>query len=193
MAKKDLLKKHKFAIECAVKYYVKNQPTGISDFEYDKLEKAAAMDGLNIRDIAISRIRGDRMRNQYVESVPKEYASESMYDSIVNLSKEYGEDNIYVEPKYDGSGIVAYYDNGFPTAVVTCGGSNKSSDEGGIDQTEKLQKYFPIMDEDIKAVQCEVLVPMDFCDRPRQLCNGILNSKNKYSEDRKSTRLNSSH
>lgn len=183
MAKKDLLKKHKFAIECAVKYYVKNQPTGISDFEYDKLEKAAAMDGLNIRDIAISRIRGDRMRNQYVESVPKEYASESMYDSIVNLSKEYGEDNIYVEPKYDGSGIVAYYDNGFPTAVVTCGGSNKSSDEGGIDQTEKLQKYFPIMDEDIKAVQCEVLVPMDFCDRPRQLCNGILNSKNKYSEE----------
>lgn len=183
MAKKDLLKKHKFAIECAIKYYVKNQPTGISDFEYDKLEAAALEDGLNIRDIALSRVRGDRMRNQYIESVPKQYAEDSMYDSIVELVNEYGEDNIYVEPKYDGSGIAVYYDEGIPTAVITCGGSNKSSDEGGINQTDKLQKYFPIMPEDIKAIQCEVLVPMDYCDRPRQLCNGILTSKNKYSEE----------
>lgn len=182
MAKKDLLKKHKFIISCAVKYYVKNEPTGISDEEYDRLEAEAAKDGLIVRDIALSRIRGDRMKNQYIESVPKEYCVDSMYEAILKLREEYGP-TVVAEPKYDGSGIACYYENGYPVAVVTCGGSNKSSDEGGIDQTDKLIKYFPMMDEDIKAIQCEALVLADSCDRPRQLCNGILNSKNKYSEE----------
>lgn len=182
MAKKDLLKKHKFAIDCAIKYYVKNEPTGISDEEYDRLEREAAEDGIMIRDIALSRIRGNRIKNQYIESFPKSYSEGSMYDSLMRAYNEYGPD-IYFEPKYDGSGIAAYYEDGIPVCIVTCGGSNKSSDEGGIDQTEKLQTYFPILDPGIKAVQCEVLVPMDFCERPRQLCNGILNSKDKYSKE----------
>jgi hypothetical protein len=183
MTRRDLLEKHRFAIECAIKYYVKNQPTGISDYEYDKLEAAALADGLSIRDIALSKIKGDRIRNQYIESVPKVYAGGSMYEAIKDLAEEYGIDNLYVEPKYDGSGVAAYYDEGTPVAVVTCGGSNKSSDEGGVDQTEKLLRYFPYLPKDILAVQCEVLVPRTICDRPRQLCNGIINSKNKYSTE----------
>lgn len=182
MASRDLLKKHQFAIECAIKYYVRNEPTGISDYEYDRLEKAALDDGISIRDIALSRVKGNRIRNQYIESFTKEYSEGSMYDSIIEFAREYGYNN-YVEPKYDGSGIAVYYDGGIPIAVVTCGGSNKSSDDGGVDQTEKLQRYFPIMDDDIKAVQCELLVPMNFSDRPRQLGNGIVNSKDKYSQE----------
>lgn len=184
MSTRDLLKKHEFAIQCAIKYYVKNEPTGISDSDYDKLEKAANEDGLDIRSIALSRIRGNRIRNRYIEPIPKVYAEESMYDAIYSLWIEYGKtDDIYAEPKYDGSSIAVYYEDGIPCQVVTCGGSNKSSDEGGIDQTEKLQRYFPPLSEEIKALQCEVLVDMNYCDKPRQLANGILNSKNKYSDD----------
>lgn len=185
MAKKELLKKHRFAIDCAVRYYVKNQPTGLSDEEYDRLEAEALADGISIRDIAISRIRGNRIKNQYIESVPKKYVENSMFDGLAQVADELDlpYQYIIVEPKYDGSGIACYYEDGMPVSVVTCGGSNKSSDEGGIDQTDKLLKYFPILDEDIKAIQCEVLVPADSCDRPRQICNGLLNSKNKYSEE----------
>lgn len=184
MNKKELLAKHKFAIECAINYYVKNQPTGISDSEYDKLEAEAAKDGLDIREIALSKIQGNRVRNQYIESVPKVYAEGSMFMSIDSMVRS-GQLRLddYVEPKYDGSGIACYYNNGMPVSVVTCGGSNKSSDEGGIDQTKKLIKYFPPMPKDILAIQCEVLVDMNSFERPRQIGNGIINSKNKYSEE----------
>ena len=38
MDKEQLLKKHAFGLECARKYWVLSQPTGISDVEFDRLE-----------------------------------------------------------------------------------------------------------------------------------------------------------
>lgn len=181
MVNSELIKKHQFAIDCAIKYYIKNEPTGVSDSEYDKLEKDALNDGLSIRDYVLSQVKGNRIKNKYVESIPKEYSENSMYDSISDLLSTHGD--IYVEPKYDGSGIVCYYEDGNPITVVTCGGSNKSSDEGGVDQTSKLLRYFPKVDPSIKAIQCELLVESNASDRPRQLGNGIVNSKDKYTAD----------
>ena len=44
----EILKKHEIALEAARKYWVLNQPTGMSDAYFNKLEAAAREDGLEL-------------------------------------------------------------------------------------------------------------------------------------------------
>lgn len=187
---RELLKKHEFVIKCAVDYYVKNVPTGISDEKYDELEKAALADGIDVRKIAMSKIRGNRVRNRYITGVPKTYTDGSMYQAIMEFynSDECPKD-AYIEPKYDGSSIAVYFNDGVPYQVVTCGGSNKTSDEGGVDRTAKFLRFIPPVPPYVKAIQCEVLTDARTNDRPRQYANGLVTSEGKYTEEEIAERL----
>ena len=185
MNKEQLLIKHAFGLECARKYYVLSEPTGISDAEYDKLEELARLDGIELRDEAFKELVGTRYPNaDYITSVNKIKAKGDLYDSISEFINKNSSLNIIWTPKYDGSSVVAYFnEKGECHRVVTAGGNNRTGE--GIDQTWKLRRYFPKLNPDlkIKAIQCECLVNLeDYIDRARQKANGLINSKDMDEE-----------
>lgn len=185
----NLFRKHERVLKAAVDYYINNVPTGLLDEEYNLLEKAALDDGINPRDEAYKLLRGSWVDNEdYITDVPKSQIAGSMYDAIKEFSSSYlnvnegmvwyNEDvcDIRWIPKYDGSSIICYYENGIPYKVVTAGGLNKNGQ--GVDQTWKLLKYFPEIDYRIKSLHCEVLVKLEhgFGEKSRQKANGLVNS-----------------
>lgn len=182
-------KKHSRVLKAAEDYYVNNIPTGLSDEEYNYLEKLAIDDGINPRDEAFKLLRGSWVDNaDYITDVPKVQVKGSMYDSLLGYlrsnsvidheSVSYGDDicDLRLIPKYDGSSIICYYENGIPYKVVTAGGMNKNGQ--GVDQTWKLLKYFPEIDPRIKSLHCEALVSLEhgFGEKSRQKANGLINS-----------------
>lgn len=185
MDKEQLLKKHAFGLECARKYWVLSQPTGISDVEFDKLELEARLDGLELRDEVFKELVGTRSPNaNYITPVGKIKAKGKLYDSLKEFINSWTGGKLLWSPKYDGSSIVAYFnEDGECNRVVTAGGTNRSGE--GIDQTWKLRKYFPKLNPDyrIMAIQCECLVDLnDYFDRARQKANGLVNSKDMEDE-----------
>lgn len=186
----NLFKKHSRVLKAAVDYYVNNVPTGLTDQEYNELERLALNDGIDPRYEAFKLLRGSWVDNEdYITDVPKTQIEGSMYDAIKEFSSTYISDqesgmvwydgdicDIRWIPKYDGSSVICYYENGIPYKVVTAGGMNKNGQ--GVDQTWKLLKYFPDIDSRIKSLHCEVLVKMEhgFGEKSRQKANGLVNS-----------------
>lgn len=186
----NLFKKHSRVLKAAEDYYVNNIPTGLSDEEYSYLEKLALDDGINPRNEAFKLLRGSWVDNaDYITDVPKTQIEGSMYDAIKKFSSNYISDqkhemvwydgdicDIRWIPKYDGSSVICYYENGIPYKVVTAGGMNKNGQ--GVDQTWKLLKYFPEIDTRIKSLHCELLVSLEhgFGEKSRQKANGLVNS-----------------
>lgn len=186
----NLFKKHSRVLKAAEDYYVNNIPTGLSDEEYNYLEKLALDDGINPRNEAFKLLRGSWVDNaDYITDVPKTQIERSMYDAIKEFSSNYISDqehgmvwydgdicDIRWIPKYDGSSVICYYENGIPYKVVTAGGMNKNGQ--GVDQTWKLLKYFPEVDPRIKSLHCELLVSLEhgFGEKSRQKANGLVNS-----------------
>lgn len=173
----NLLSKHSIGIQAALNYYVYNQPTGIDDSYYDKLEREARQDGIELRDYATQFIQGKRTMNaDYITKVEKSQVSGNMEEALKEYQKEHPEISYWI-PKYDGSSLAAYYDSrtGKCVRVVTIGGSNLGSE--GIDQTEKLGKYFPdLPGTGIIALQCECLVSLEhgLGEKSRQKANGLV-------------------
>ena len=178
-----LLEKWKKLVDAAKAYYIDSEPTGLSDAEYDELErKANEEDGFSVRDYIFDTYfpKGSRAKNQYIEKFKKEKVLGKMIDSM----KTFGPDYYYL-PKYDGTSLAIYIDpkTGKPKQVITCGNTSLGY---GIDQTWKilglgfLPKSFP---RGIVAVQCEALIdisrlPGDIDpDRARQKVNGLINGK----------------
>lgn len=184
----EILEKHKFAIEAARNYWVLCLPTGLSDQDFDKLEREARKDGLELRDYVYQEIQGTRYPNApYITKIEKIQVQGSMLEAVRNFTVQYrqtyGEDVFWI-PKYDGSSLAGYYDTvtGRCTRVITIGGSNLGSD--GIDQTKKFSRYFPdLPGTGICAIQAECLVALEhgFGESSRQKANGLVNSK--YLED----------
>lgn len=175
----DILEKHAVGIQAAMNYYVNNLPTGITDQEYDILERAAEKDGLSLRDYVSQFIQGKRSHNaDYIGKVEKLQVTGVMSEAL----REYQKSNPNIDhwlPKYDGSSLAVYYDpnSGRPIRVVTIGGSNLGGE--GIDQTEKFIKYFPnLPNTGIIGLQCECLVALHhgLGDKSRQKANGLVNS-----------------
>lgn len=175
----DLLKKHAIGIQAAMNYYVNSCPTGIDDSYYDQLERSARLDGIELRDYVTQFIQGKRSQNaDYITKVEKSQVSGNMLEAMKSFSSGHPEIEYWI-PKYDGSSLAAYYDprTGKCLRVITIGGSNLGSE--GIDQTEKLCKYFPdLPGTGIMALQCECLVSLEhgLGDKSRQKANGLINS-----------------
>lgn len=176
---KELLKKHGVVLDSARKYYVENQPTGMTDEEYNKLEEDARRDGIDPRTIVLSSIRGERAQNaDYLSQVPKEQVTGSMYEKLLEVFEE----GDVLLPKYDGSSLAVYFESGECTEIITAGGENRGG--LGVVQTEKFKKWIPKVDPRIKCIQCEFLVDLKhgFGDKSRMKANGLMNSKDMQDE-----------
>lgn len=173
----NLLTKHALGIQAAMNYYVYNLPTGMDDSYYDFLEREARKDGIELRDYATQFLQGQRSKNaDYITKVEKSQVTGNMGEAMKAYQKEHPEIKFWI-PKYDGSSLAAYYDSrtGKCLRVVTVGGSNLGSE--GIDQTEKLCKYFPdLPGTGIIALQCECLVSLEHGleEKSRQKANGLV-------------------
>ena len=175
----ELQRKHAVGIQAAMNYYVYSLPTGLDDEYYDYLEREARKDGIELRDYATQFIQGQRSMNaSYITKVEKSQVTGCMKEAMLSYQSEHPEISFWL-PKYDGSSLAAYYDpsTGKCIKVVTIGGSNLGSE--GIDQTEKLCKYFPkLPGTGIIALQCECLVSLEhgLGEKSRQKANGLINS-----------------
>lgn len=175
----NILEKHKLGIEAALNYYVHGLPTGLSDSDYDSLERAAMEDGLSLRDYACQFLQGQRAQNaDYIGKVEKSQVTGVMSEALKAYQGEHPEIHHWL-PKYDGSSLAVYYDpwSGRPIRVVTIGGSNLGGE--GINQTEKFLRYLPdLPGTGIISLQCECLVGLHhgLGEKSRQKANGLVNS-----------------
>jgi len=82
-----ILSKWKVLIDACKSYYIDSQPTGLSDMEYDELEKRALEeDNFSVRDyIFQTYLRGAKAKNSYIEKIKKEKVlGITMKDAIKN-------------------------------------------------------------------------------------------------------------
>lgn len=176
----ELLEKHRLGLKAAYDYYVLNQPTGMMDSEYDRLEADAMADGFSLRDYVLQEIQGTRTQNAgYITKVEKTQVQGDMFDALLQFIQEHPE-VAYVIPKYDGSSLAGYYDTntGKCMRVVTIGGSNLGGE--GIDQTYKFIHFFPDFSGTSfrpSALQAECLTGYNvFGESARQKANGLVTS-----------------
>lgn len=179
----EILEKWSVLIQAAKDYYIDSKPTGLSDSEYDDLEKRAFFeDGFEVRAWVFDTFlpKGSRAENKRIEKFKKRKIDGLMLDAIRGFGKDY-----YYDLKYDGCSLAIYLDEstGKPTQAVTCGNSSLG---WGIDQTWKilglgfLPQKFPV---GIEVIQCECLIDLDRLpsdldpERARQKVNGIINGK----------------
>lgn len=177
----NILEKWAVLIKAAKDYYVDSIPTGLSDSEYDELEKKAIEeDKFIVRDYIFETFfpKGERYKNEYITKFKKEKVVGSMLDAI----KSCGNDSYYLL-KYDGTSLAIYIDpaTGVPKQAVTCGNSSLGY---GINQSWKILGlgFAPKFPTGIVAVQCECLIDLDRIgnlnpERARQKVNGIINGK----------------
>jgi len=174
-------------IDCAKRYWIDSLPTGISDGDFDELERKAIIeDKFYVRDYVLETyLKGTRTQNKYIEKITKfKVVGKSMLQGMIDSAKELSipAEELYCDLKYDGSSIAIYLnpEKGTVERIVTVG--NLNLDGYGIDQTWKLinhvPKKFPL---GIAAIQCEALIDLTRysgdVERARQKANGLINSK----------------
>src|SRR5574344_1349759 len=183
MEEKDLIVKWELLITARKKYYTDSVPTGMTDTEFDELErKALREDGFSARDYVFKTYAiGKRTQNKYIEKINKtKVEGTTMLKAMESMEEKLGK-KLYWDLKYDGSSIACYFDpkNGKLKNAVTVG--NLNIDNFGIDQTWKLSKFLPILPAGIVAIQCEAVINVDKLsdspERARQKANGLINSK----------------
>ena len=177
-------------IEAAKRYWIDSVPTGLSDSEFDRLEKEALEDGFDVRQYVFDTyLTGVKTKNKWIEKI-KKYKVEpgKMLEAIKQSADELGipYDELWIDLKFDGSSIAVYIDplTGKPLRIVTVG--NINLDNYGVDQTAKLIHHIPsVFPKGIKAIQCEALIDIERYqgdpNSARQKANGLINSK--YCED----------
>ena len=180
--------KWKDLIQVAKAYWIDSEPTGISDNEYDRLEKLALQDGFSVRDYVINTyLKGTKTKNQFIEKISKyKVSGVTMLNAIMETEQRLGT-KLYCNLKYDGCSLAIYIDSltGIPKRIVTVGNLNLG--DYGVDQTWKLLSFLPRFPKGIVAVQAEAVIdlnrfPATDHDRARQKANGLINSKYKDGE-----------
>lgn len=182
-----LLKKWEVLINACKNYYIDCIPTGLTDFEFDELEKRAVVeDCFFARDYVFNKyLKGTKTKNQWIEKIKKTVVPSSirMLKALEDIEKGMGEP-LYYDLKYDGSSLAIYLDSktGRPVRVVTVG--NLNLDNFGVDQTWKLLKFLPNkFPKGIVAIQAEALIDLERLgpgidpETARQKANGLVNSK----------------
>jgi len=186
----NIINKWQILIKACKDYYVDDVPTGLSDEEFDRLEKEAwEQDNFNARLYVFENYtKGTKVQNNYIEKISKtKVTGTTMLDAIVEFQKRVGK-KVYADLKYDGSSIAIYVDpnNGKPLREVTVGNihtvdKNGGEAEPGVDQTWKLAGFLPAQfPKGIVAIQAEALIDYTKLDNPetaRQRANGLINSK----------------
>ena len=183
--KDQVLEKWQVLINACKSYYIDSVPTGLTDSEYDELERrAAAEDSFFVRDWVFDNfMKGVRAKNSYIEKIKKtKVLGMTMFEAIKEFQAKVGK-KVYCDLKYDGSSIAIYLDpkTGKPKRTLTTGGLNL--EDYGIDQTWKLFKFLPKQfPKGIVAIQCEALIDTNRLSdtdpqRARQRANGLINSK----------------
>lgn len=183
------LEKWKDLILACKNYYIDSVPTGMSDSDFDNLEKRAAQeDGFFVRDYVFQTyLKGAKTKNSFIEKIKKtKVEGVTMLQAISEFMKS--NSGVYCDLKYDGSSIAIYLDptTGIPKRIVTVG--NLNLDNYGVDQTWKLINFLPKrFPKGIVAIQAEALVDLNRLsdvdpDTARQKANGLINSKHCESE-----------
>lgn len=183
--------KWKVLISAAKNYWIDSIPTGMSDSEFDELERRAIQeDNFYARDYVLGKyLTGTRTENHDITKITKFKISpgKTMLQGMEESEKELGV-KLWYDLKYDGSSIAIYIDptTGIPKRCVTVGNINIGN--YGVDQTAKLicllPNRFPL---GIRTIQAEALLelgnlPPDISpEKARQKANGLINSK--YCED----------
>ena len=186
MSENVIIDKWQILIKACLDYYVNNVPTGLSDAEFDRLEKEAwEQDNFNARLYVFENYtKGTKVENNYIEKIKKtKVTGMTMLNAICEFQKQTGK-KIYVDLKYDGSSIAIYVDpcTGKPLRQVTVGNIHVGDEkEPGIDQTWKLNGFLPErFPKGIVAIQAEALIDytmIDDSEKARQRANGLINSK----------------
>lgn len=181
-----VLRKWRDLIALCKSYYVDSVPTGISDSEYDELERRAVVeDNFYVRDYVFCKyLKGAKTKNNYIERIKKEKVADdkTMLETLSELESATN-NSYYYTLKYDGSSLAIYLDpkTGQPRRVVTVG--NLNLENFGVDQTWKLLKFLPKrFPRGIVAIQAEALIDTSRLtesdpSRARQKANGLINSK----------------
>jgi hypothetical protein len=187
MKEKKLAEKWKTLVNACKSYYIDSTPTGMSDAEFDVLEKQALdEDGFSARDyVKLKYSVGKRVKNNYIERFKKKKVEGKMIDAMRDFEKHMGK-KCYWNLKYDGSSIACYLDpsTGKVSYIATVGNLNR--DNFGIDQTWKLGGFLPEnLPLGVVAIQCEAVIDVSLMggnpEKARQKANGLINSK--YCED----------
>lgn len=186
MSENVIIDKWQILIKACLDYYVNDVPTGLSDAEFDRLEKEALeQDNFNARLYVFENYtKGTKVENNYIEKIKKtKVTGMTMLNAIYEFQKQTGK-KIYVDLKYDGSSIAIYLDpcTGKPLRQVTVGNIHVGDEkEPGIDQTWKLSGFLPErFPKGIVAIQAEALIDytmIDDSEKARQRANGLINSK----------------
>lgn len=157
--------------------YYNGRETGITDKEYDELEAEVQKEfpGYNVKEHIVYDSNVVKCKHLY----PFIGIKKDKYDKGSNLTKFVESPDATLVPKYDGSSIRAYYQNGKLTNILS-----RADEVTGVNQTEKLRKkVIEEVPEWVKYVDYELLVPYDdFGENSRQHANGIVNSK--YLDDK---------
>lgn len=189
MIEERVLQKWDFLVQAGKKYWIDNEPTGMNDATFDAYEtQAAREDGFFVRDYVMNKYsKGAKRQNaDYIKKIQKfKVEGSTMLQATIKTADELGipYDELFVDPKYDGSSIAIYLDptNGKPLSEITVGNTNIGN--LGVDQTWKLSKLLPKqLPLGLKAVQCEALIDIDRLndinpEKARQKANGLINSK----------------
>lgn len=157
------------------KYIDKAAP--ISDLEYDQLAEwfESTNPGSSVKDLV--EWESDLTFKNSDTSGFSKYAV--IDNNLANEAKYYLGDecitNYYINLKYDGSSIVAYYDNGRLKMIL-----GTPDESYGIIRTKAFWNLFPhkLADESIKSLRGEVLTdPNVYGQLARNKANGLTNSK----------------
>lgn len=126
-------------------YFVENNPE-ISDSQYDSLkQKLSALEKqhpkyASKKDVAPKPETADTTHSLPVLSLQKIYSASELRSFYNTISEKLGTEGLTftVEPKYDGCSIVARYENGILTRILTRGNGHE-----GEDVTENAKSTVP--------------------------------------------------
>ena len=94
----NLLNKWKTLIDACKAYYIDSLPTGLSDAEFDELEKRAiSEDGFFARDYVFTTfLKGTKTKNSYIEKIKKfKVEGMTMLNAIKKSRDELGVSLLY--------------------------------------------------------------------------------------------------
>ena len=110
MVNEAILEKWKVLVDACKNYYIDSLPTGLSDSEFDNLERRAMKeDGFSARDYVFQTYSvGRRVKNSYIEKFKKvKVEGTTMMEAINKISSGR---KLYWDLKYDGTSIAIYLD-----------------------------------------------------------------------------------
>ena len=171
----------------AEKFYLDLHPEvpQMSDAEYDELARQYENEtGKSIKDLIDWNSIGSVEHIKDLSSLRKTQVQDNdLKSSVMKWIKETRSEKYYLNLKYDGGGIRAYYKEGKLQKVVSLPDESK-----GLLKTNTLGCLFPqtLEDKTIESLVGELVTdPQIFGANSRNKSNGLINSKNQPEDVKK--------